>query len=558
MNNNWMGHNAYLVRYDVSSRTFTKFNYPIKPEVYEYDFMQCIYEDKDRMWLGSVNGLFRFDIRTNAMKQYLYQPSHTASISNNFILCISNDAEQPEKYLWIGTKGGGLNRLDKTTGAFTHYTTKNGLANNVVYGILPDERGNLWLSTNKGLSQFNTSTEHFRNFDISDGLQSNEFNRYAYCKTGERLLVFGGINGLNYFNPADIKPLPPPEVVITGFRLFNRPVDFKQPGAPLNKDISFTDSVVLRYKQNVITFQFAAMDYRKGGNARYRYKMEGFDKDWIYAGKAREATYTNLDPGAYTFMVQGSFDDAAWSRRYTSLTLIIIPPWWRTWWFYSLVVTLTLSITYALYRYRLAQLLKLERVRNRIARDLHDEVGSSISTIAIYSKIVKEHLGSSTFNNEPLLKKITDNANEIMESMSDIVWNINTRNDAFDQIIIRMREHAHQLFEAKGYNLHFGFDEHLNNMKMEMERRRDFYLIYKEALNNIAKYANGKNVWINLSTSNAQISLTIRDDGRGFDRDTIRKTSNGLTNMQHRAGVLHGLLEINSAPGEGTEIRLIF
>lgn len=223
-----------------------------------------------------------------------------------------------------------------------------------------------------------------------------------------------------------------------------------------------------------------------------------------------------------------------------------------------MIASITFLITYALYRYRLAQLMRLERVRNRIARDLHDDVGSSISTIAIYSKIVKEHLGSPTFNNEPLLKKITDNVNEIMEAMSDIVWNINTKNDDFDQIIMRMQEHAHQLFEAKGYTLHFHFDESLNHMRLKMERRRDFYLIYKEALNNIAKYANGNNVWISLSTVNAQISLTIRDDGAGFDSETIRKGSNGLTNMQYRTTALGGKIEIRSALGKGTEIRLHF
>ena len=553
-----MGYNRYIIRYDPATGGFTTYRYPVDLRVFPYEFLQCIYEDGALMWFGSVGGLFCLSTKNNQIKHYVFRQSDTTSLSNNLVLSLCNDAAQPQRYLWIGTRGGGLNRLDKRTGTFTRYTTKNGLPNNVVYGILPDEKGNLWLSTNKGLSQFNTATKRVRNFDVSDGLQSNEFNRYAYCKTEEGLLVFGGMNGINYFDPNDMEALKPPEVLLTDFQLFNRSVDFKKTGAPIAKDISFTDTVVLRYEQNVITFQFAAMDYRKSGNVRYRYRMHGFDRDWIYSGTKREATYTNLDPGTYQFSVEATFDDVAWSREQTAVTIIIIPPWWRTWWFYSLVVTVTFSITYAFYRYRLAQLMKLERVRNRIARDLHDEVGSSISTIAIYSKIVREHLGSASFNNEPLLNKITDNANEIMEAMGDIVWNINTRNDAFDQIIIRMREHAHQLFEAKGYTLHFSFDENLNSMKLEMERRRDFYLIYKEALNNIAKYADGKNAWISLDIHNGQIQLIIRDDGKGFDRDTIRKTSNGLTNMQHRAEVLHGEIEIISAPGEGTEIRLIF
>lgn len=553
-----MGYNQYFIRYDPAAGTFTTYQYPIELNVFPYDFLQCIYEDDGFIWLGSVAGLFRLNTKTNYIKHYRYQQSDTASLSNNLVLSLCNDIQQPQAYLWVGTRGGGLNRLDKRTGTFTRYTIKDGLPNNVVYGILPDEKGNLWLSTNKGLSQFNLKTKRFRNFDVSDGLQSNEFNRYAYCKTNEGLLVFGGMNGINYFDPDDMEALEPPNVLLTDFRLFNRSVDFKKPGAPITKDISFTNTIVLRHKQNVITFQFAAIDYRNGGNARYRYRVLGFDEDWIYSGTKHEATYTNLDPATYRFVVEGSFDDVAWSRQPTALTLIIIPPWWRSWWFYGLAASITFSITYVLYRYRLAQLMKLERVRNRIARDLHDEVGSSISTIAIYSKIVREHLGSASFNNEPLLNKITDNANEIMEAMSDIVWNINTKNDAFGQIIIRMREHAHQLFEAKGYTLHLEFDEALNSMKLEMEKRRDFYLIYKEALNNIAKYANGKNVWVSLGTHNAQTHLTIRDDGQGFDIETIRKSSNGLTNIKFRTTTLQGNIKIISAPGEGTEIRLSF
>ena len=556
--NLWMGYNRYFIRYDLSSGLFTKYEYPGNVISYDYDFLQCIYEEGDRLWLGSVNGLFCFDTLGRFLKHYIYRQTDSRSLSSNFVLSLYNDRQQPGKYLWVGTKGGGLNRLEKDTDRFTRYNVKNGLPNNVVYGILPDATGNLWLSTNKGLSEFNVALSKFRNFDVRDGLQSNEFNRYAYCRISGGLMVFGGMNGINYFDPAEIKQLEPPDVIFTDFRLFNKSVNFEHPGSPIEKKISFTDKVVLQYHENVVTFQFAAMDYRKEGNALYRYTMKGFDKDWIYAGTVREATYTNLDPGTYRFMVQGSFEEGSWGARPLSVMVIVIPPWWRTWWFYAITLSGSISILYALYRYRLNQLLALERVRNRIARDLHDEVGSSISTIAIYSKIIREHLGSASFNNEPLLSRITENAFEIMESMNDIVWNINTKNDAFEHIINRMREHAYQLFEAKGYTLHFNFNDNLIRLKMGMEKRKDFYLIYKEALNNIAKYASGKNVWITLVANNAAINLTIRDDGKGFDMKTVRKNSNGLTNMHYRTAALKGKISIISTPGKGTEIHLSF
>lgn len=214
------------------------------------------------------------------------------------------------------------------------------------------------------------------------------------------------------------------------------------------------------------------------------------------------------------------------------------------------------GVAYGLYRYRLYQLQRVEGLRNRIARDLHDEVGSSISTIAIYSKVMQEQLNSLTFDKEPLLKKINDFATEIRASMNDIVWSINTKNDAFEFIISRMREHAVQLFDATDCRLHFHFDETVMHSKLGMERRREFYLIYKEALNNIAKYAQARNVWISLTANENRLILKIKDDGKGFDTATVRKGGNGLANMEQRAAILHGKINIKSEAGIGTEIEL--
>ncbi len=557
--NIWMGYNRYLVKYSVLTGRFSKYEYPANYFQYDYDFLQSIYQDEDLLWLGSVNGLFCFDMKEDRMvRTYLNDEQDSTSISNNVALSFCADVENPDRYLWIGTKGGGLNRLNKATGRFSHFTTKQGLANNVVYGILPDYEGNLWLSTNKGLSIFNIASRRFRNFDVSDGLQSNEFNRYAHLRTSEGIMIFGGLNGLNYFRSDEVSPLYPPPVVFTDFRLFNRSIEPGGLGSLLEKGIGFTKNITLRYKQNVITFQFAAMDYRKKGSIRYRYRLEGFDEDWTYSGIVHEATYTNLNPGNYRFIVQASFENGEWSSESASVQVYIITPWDRSWWFFLFIAIATAAAAYGLYRFRLYQLRRVEGLRNRIAMDLHDEVGSSISSIAIYSKIVQEQMDSLTFDKQPLLKQINDFATEIMNSMNEIVWSINTKNDAFEHIISRMREHAIQLFEAKGCQLHFSFDESVARFKLDMERRREFYLIYKEALNNIAKYAEAQNVWIILSTSDNRITLKVRDDGKGFNLNDVKKSGNGLNNMQQRATMLHGKLSMTSGIGEGTEIVLIF
>lgn len=533
-------------------------NLPISPDDVDSDFVQDIFEDGKLLWLATKRGLVRFNRQTMVIEAtYRFQLQVPGSLSNDFVFSVCNDIAQPDRFLWVGTKGGGLNRLDKATGEFTRYSTRQGLANNVVYGILPGNDGNLWLSTNKGLSAFNPETGLFRNYDEADGLQSNEFNRYAYCKTNEGLLVFGGMNGINYFDPTELKPLAPPPIVFTDFRLFNRKVDVRDPAGPLKADINYTSEIRLRYEQNMITFQFAGADYRRQGSIRYRYKMEGFDKDWVYAGTLREATYTNLAPGTYTFRVQGSFDNNTWGRKSKSVEVHILTPWYLSWWFYSLVSLSVLLAFYGLYRFRVQQLRRMEKLRNRIARDLHDEIGSTISTISIYSKIMQEQEGKTGFDNRPLLDKITTFSGEIMDSMKDIVWDINTRNDTFDRMISRMREYSTQLLEPKGYRVHFQVDESLNTLVLGMEKRRDFFLVFKEALNNVLKYAGGEQVWICLTLRSDELTLTVRDDGRGFSRQKV-STGNGLYNMQQRAGHLKGLLQVDSEEGQGTTVTLTF
>jgi len=557
--NIWMGFNRFLMKYHIPTGTFTRYAYPVKNIPIQFDFLLSMYQDEDKLWLGSIIGLFCFDMKQEKITGSYYNVhGDTTSISSNVALSFCVDIEEPERYLWIGTKGGGLNRLDKVSKKFTHFDSRNGLPNNVIYGILPDYNGNLWLSTNKGVSVFNITTRRSHNFDVSDGLQSNEFNRYAFLRTSDGYMIFGGLNGINYFRTEEVTPLEAPSVVITTLRLFNQPVIPGTKGSVLQKSISFTDRVDLSHMDNVISFEFAATDYRKKGSIRYRYKMTGFDKDWIYAGKLHEATYTNLDPGSYTFTVQASFENGQWSADSETIVVNIRYPWYRTWWFFTSLFVILSGAGYVLYRFRQQQLKRLDSMRNKIARDLHDEVGSSISSIAIYSKIVHEHMSDLHDDNSSLLKKISDFATEVMGSMNDIVWNINTKNDAFEFIISHMREHADQLFEANGVFLHFNFDEDLLRIKLSMEIRREFYLIYKESLNNIVKYAGATNVWIKFELHQGNIILFIKDDGKGFDLHHLKRTGNGLTNMQQRAQTLRGKVNIQSHPGKGTEITLTF
>ena len=554
----WTGTAEVLSCFDPISKTFTDYQYPVRPLRIPYDFLQCIYEDSSGIfWLGTVKGLFRFDPHLQSWKQFSNIPNDSTTLSCDEIFSLCPDPEQPMKYLWIGTNGGGLNRFEMQSGKVIRYNHKDGLPNDVVYGILSDDQNNLWLSTNNGLSRFNFHTNTFKNFQEKDGLQGNEFNRYAYCKTRDGTLYFGGLNGFNYFQPKDLTDNPfVPQIIITDFKLRNQSVSIKEKNAPLQKPVFLTDKIVLPYNEDMISFEFASMDFTSPGQNLYRYRLSGFDHDWIQAGNVHIATYTNLNPGTYTFTVLGSNSDGIWNEKGKSIQLIILPPWYMTWWFRISVAILIIGLLYAFYRYRLNQALKLQIIRNRIAQDLHDEIGSNLSNISIFSTVGKSKVNNPQEVNS-LFSMISDYTQTSMDAMGDIVWMINSRNDRFENIIVRMRTQAAEIFEATNAELELNFDERLNEIKMGMEERKNFYLLYKEALNNIAKYAKCKKVMIDMQMNSSNVYLTIADDGRGFDMNSERH-GNGLINMKKRAAVLRGKLNIDSSPGNGTVLTLQF
>ncbi len=274
------------------------------------------------------------------------------------------------------------------------------------------------------------------------------------------------------------------------------------------------------------------------------------------SGNIHSATYTNLDPGTYTFRVKGSNKDGVWNHAGASIVLTILPPWYMTWWFRTAMILLVIFGVYSLYRYRLRQALKLQDIRNGIADDLHDEVGSNLSNIYIFSNVAqrKEKANEAT---EPLLQKITDYTKQSMEAINDIVWMINTRNDRFENIMTKMRTLAAEFSETFDCKLFIDLDEDLNHIKLDIEKRKNFYLIYKEAINNLAKYASCKTVWINMKLDHKKVNLLIRDDGKGFDM-TNKKNGNGMLNMKKRAQFLKGDLTVESAVGKGTTLQLSF
>ncbi len=518
-----------------------------------------IYEDHQGvLWITTSQNFYNYNPSTQNTHSFYHSAKDPNSIAGSNVSCFCDDPLQPSEFLWIGTRGSGLSKMNKSTGKCTSVSIKTGLPNNVIYGLLADDAGNLWGSTNKGLFKLDVRNNSVTNFDVTDGLQGNEFNRYAYLRLQNGELIFGGLNGISYFKAKHVHSIPPPTLSLTNIRVLSKNLSVKDSGKTITEDVSYLKDLRIKSNQNVVSFEFAAMDYRKAGAVHYRYRLNGFDNVWSISDLSNTATYTNLNPGNYRFCVQASNDNITWSAANILLNLYVLPMWWQTWFFKIVVGCCVLAIGYAIYRYRLQQLLRIERMRNNIARDLHDEIGSSLSSISIFSKLALRRINTKEADPGILLQKINEDASHVMDSMSDIVWSINTKNDDLENVFYRMREHAIQLLEAKNYTVHFNFDERLRPVKLDIQTRRDLYLIYKEALNNIAKYADGKNVWIVLSLDNNTIELDIKDDGRGFDKTKMDGKGNGLSNMQKRADAIGATLSIVSKSNEGVAFHLGF
>jgi len=346
----WIGtEGGGLDKFDPGKEAFTHYKHdPIIPTSLSDDSVNVIYEDPAGiLWIGTEKGgLNRFDRETGKFTHYKNEANNLNSLSNNTVLSIYRDSRG---VLWVGTRGGGLDRFQPGQKQWACYTKANGLPDNIIYSILEDNQGKFWLSTIMGICRFDPLDGKVKSFDVVDGLQADEFNQGAYCKSpGTGMIYFGGIDGFNSFHPGQIKDntyMPP--VVITAFKIFNEPVKF-------DRHISEITEIRIPQKNNFISFEFAALNYRQTQKNQYRYQLEGFDQDWVNADTRRYAAYTNLSGGTYVFRVIGSNNDGLWNPGGVSVKIVILPPFWKTLWFRILfiIVILCLLMGYPLSRMR--------------------------------------------------------------------------------------------------------------------------------------------------------------------------------------------------------------
>lgn len=297
-------------------------------------------DSKGRILIATEqNGIDIFDPRTETWTNYRAN-GEVGQLSGNTVLCLFEDSK---KRIWAGTNGAGLNLFDEESKSFTTFRQKDGLPNDAILAMLEDGTNKLWISTNKGLSRFDPEKKVFKNYNESDGLQGDQFNRWAAYRlraTGE--LMFGGTNGFNIFQPEKVKEnTKRPPVYINSFKLFNKEVPIGEDEI-LKTHIMLTKNIVLQHYENIFSFEFVALNFRQPEKNQYRYKMEGFDEDWVDAGTDRTKEYTNLSPGKYIFKVMASNNDGVWNDEGASISITIIPPFWKTWWFNTVSILLVI------------------------------------------------------------------------------------------------------------------------------------------------------------------------------------------------------------------------
>ena len=590
----WIGTGgAGLWKYNPTENTVKKYSSAKNGTGPNHPYIFVILEDQfQNLWLGTPSGgLNLFNPRTEKFIYFQNKPKNDNSISNDIILSLHINKQNE---LWIGTNNG-VNKLipklnsnifselksSKENGLdslFKNYGIYQGFPNNVIYGMLEDNHQNLWITTNKGLAVFDMVKERvIKTFDVSDGLQSNEFNQNAYLKSNAGKFYIGGVNGVNIFSPDSIKSnefIPP--VVLTNFSLFNKKVelgidttgnDFK-----LDKAIYLLDGLNLSWKHNVFTFEFAALSYVSPEKNNYSYMLEGFNKNWVGAGTGRSATYTHLDPGNYTFKVRASNNSGLWNETGTELKLNISTPPWLSWYAYLIYFILIFSAIYAFIRYRInmatreikiqnqienARVQERENFRKKSAADFHDEAGNKITKITLFTELAKAEINNKV-QLEYYLSKIQLNITNLSVGMRDFLWVMDSQNDTLFETISRLKDFGDSTLTETGILFTInGIKSSFQTIDLPMNARRNILQIFKEAINNCAKHAEADKVSLTTIISDKTINISLSDNGKGFvNTENHLKNKYGLSIMVDRAKKIDAELIIDSIKKKGTTISL--
>ena len=524
----------------------------------EYLPVRTMLEDRQgRIWVGTRAGLAVID--DEVMTRF-------SSGNNARLREVFSFHEDEQGALWIGTYGEGLFRLKDQV--LTRYTKQQGLFDNVVYTILDDGNGYFWMSCNKGIFRVNKreldelaegrlASLSSTSFGTADGMQSIECNggsQPSGWKTGQGMLLFPTMKGIAVIDPrfihdAGVAPSPIIEDLIVN-----------------DSEVQLQSAIVLPAGNRRFEARFTGLSLVLSDKIQFRYKLEGFDDNWVETGTIRSANFTNIPPGAYVFKVSARRPGQEWTSEAAAVAITVLPFFWETTWFKFLVSMLLLGLIFVSARYYSTRALRqrlreleaqraLDQERARISKDMHDEVGASLTQIAILSELLGRNLEDRAAV-ESYLKNISTTAQEVVGSLDEIVWFINPRHDTLESLMLYLREYLANYFEPIDIACRFDFPEQFPLLTLAADTRRSIFLVAKEAANNIAKHAHAHTVAVSATLEKGVLTLSIHDDGCGIPSEHLSAFGNGLKNKQKRMEEIGGTFGIAAVHGKGTRVNI--
>lgn len=540
-------------------------------------------DSKKRIWVGGENGLSTY-YKSGLLLEERNIIEDNVTLTNAFINCIT---ERGQGDFWIGTRHG-LYQINEDKKQIKHYTTKEGLPNNVIFGILEDAFGRLWISTNKGLTCFTPDTGVFRNFTDSDGLQSNQFNNYSYCKTSNGEMMFGGINGITVFRPEllmDNSHTPP--VVITGLKLFNKTVRPDDETGILKKNISLTDKITLKSSQSAFSLEFVVSNYISGQHNTFAYTLDGFDKEWYEVTDQRTVSYSNLPGGNYIFKVKAANSDGKWNDTPTELQIVVLPVWYKTWWAVLLFIAATLVLIIFFMRYFwMRKSMEAEIRMERMEKDKQEEINQM--KMRFFINISHELRTPLTLILAPLqelmyrvndrwtrnqLQHIQRNANRLLHLVNQLMDYRRAELGVFE--LKANKGNIHKLIEdnflfydklAKRKNIDYTFHSEIGE-KEYLYDTNYLELIINNLLSNAFKFTDeGGSIAVSLKEENNNLVIIVSDTGVGIPKDKQSKiferfyqvkndhggSGIGLSLILRLVELHHGKIELNSEENKGS------
>jgi len=472
----------------------------------------------------------------------------------------------PSGDVWIIYNRRGLRRYgwQKDSLVFKEQLNKaNGLSTDYVTSMCFDNKNNLWACTYSTVAVFskknntlNSGAYQIVGFYNAEDLQADRGFGPRLTKDNKGNIWYFSSNYLICLYPDKINYTPHiPSIEIENVELNFRETNWPDYVDSLSGIFQLPYDLKLSHANNTIGIYFKGISSSGTDGIKYSYQLEGLENIWSNPSSIDFVSFVKLPPGKYIFKVKAQLPNTDWSKPAT-FSFTIISPFWMRWWFIGLCVVMLTGIIYSIYKYRINQLKKLLAIRTKISQDLHDEIGSTLTSINILSKVSQNNIEKDKLKASELLQKISEQSADMQQSMSDIVWSIRPDNDKMENLVIRMREYLGQTVEARNMLVQFSADENVLNKTLSMQHRQHIFLIFKEAVNNAVKYSEGKTVSVFLGRENSDIRLSVKDDGSGFNASRITSSS-GLKNMHARAKELNGILHIRSEAGFGTEVELI-